>query len=172
PGRVKLIAGTDALRCLRFSNKVLRWYTDCCCRTPIANSAARPHFPVIGVIHFFIGLDRRSRDELLGLPLGRIYARSAIGQRQPTSAAERARAALAQHLRPPRLKDSRLAVARARSADAILRRSYERSALRAARTHAERARRPFGQQVNGLAEGGRAMDLKRAGQGGSLVRAA
>src|SRR6202158_3966466 len=41
PGRVKLTAGTDAVRCLRLSNKVLRWYTECC-RTPIANTAAWP----------------------------------------------------------------------------------------------------------------------------------
>jgi hypothetical protein len=27
PARVKLTAGTDAMRCLRLSNKVLRWYT-------------------------------------------------------------------------------------------------------------------------------------------------
>src|SRR5262245_37953883 len=44
PGRVKLTAGMDAMGCLRLSNKVLRWYANCC-RTPIANTAARPHFP-------------------------------------------------------------------------------------------------------------------------------
>ena len=49
PGRVKLTAGTDSLRCLCLSNKVLRWYTDCC-RTPIANTAAGPRFPVIGMV--------------------------------------------------------------------------------------------------------------------------
>ena len=38
PGRVRLTAGTDAMRCLRFSNRVLRWYAECC-RTPIANTA-------------------------------------------------------------------------------------------------------------------------------------
>ena len=42
-GRVKLIAGTDALRCLSFSGKVLRWYAECC-RTPIANTAFTPRF--------------------------------------------------------------------------------------------------------------------------------
>jgi hypothetical protein len=35
PGRVKLTAGTDTLQCLRLSDQVLRWYTQCC-RTPIA----------------------------------------------------------------------------------------------------------------------------------------
>jgi hypothetical protein len=34
-GRVKLTACTDAVRCLHFSSKVFRWYTDCC-RTPMA----------------------------------------------------------------------------------------------------------------------------------------
>ena len=37
--------GTDAMRCLRLSDKgVLRWHTDCC-RTPIGNTAASPRFP-------------------------------------------------------------------------------------------------------------------------------
>src|SRR5262249_17348399 len=52
PARVKLTTGTDALRCLRFSSKVIRWYTDCC-RTPIGNTAADPRFPVLALIHCF-----------------------------------------------------------------------------------------------------------------------
>jgi len=52
-GRVKLTAGTDAVRCLTFSGKVLRWYADCC-RTPIANTAASPRFPVVALIHSFM----------------------------------------------------------------------------------------------------------------------
>ncbi len=80
PGRVELTAGMDALRCLSFSGKVLRWYADCC-RTPIANTAARPRFPVVALIHSFMGqaADGLSRDELLGPPLCRIYDRSATG---------------------------------------------------------------------------------------------
>ena len=81
PGRVKLTAGTDAVRCLRLSDKgVLRWYTDCC-RTPIANTAASPRFPLIAVIHSFMvhAADGHSRDEVLGPPLCRIYERSAVG---------------------------------------------------------------------------------------------
>src|SRR5262245_1992629 len=80
PGRVKLTTGTDALRCLRLSAKgVLRWYTDCC-RTPIGNTAASPRFPVIAVVHSFMvhETDGRSRDEVLGAPLCRIYERSAV----------------------------------------------------------------------------------------------
>jgi hypothetical protein len=84
PGRVKLTAGTDALRCLRLSDKVLRWYTDCC-RTPIANSAASPRFPVVGVIHSFMDIEaeNRSLDEALGPPRCRIYEGSAAGPLPP-----------------------------------------------------------------------------------------
>src|SRR5215475_2713397 len=50
PGRVRLTAGTDALRSLRLSDEgVLRWYSECC-RTPIANSAGA-RFPLIAIIH-------------------------------------------------------------------------------------------------------------------------
>jgi Family of unknown function (DUF6151) len=80
PGRVKLTAGKDALRCLRLSDKgVLRWYTDCC-RTPIGNTAATPRFPVIGMVHSFVDLAAGgySRDEVLGPAVCRIHERSAL----------------------------------------------------------------------------------------------
>jgi hypothetical protein len=82
-GHVKLTAGTDAVRCLHFSSKVFRWYTDCC-RTPIGNTAG-PRFPVVGLIHSFMSEDAGggSRDEVLGAPLCRIYERSAIGPLPP-----------------------------------------------------------------------------------------
>src|SRR5262245_34848405 len=44
PGRVKLTAGIDAVRSLRFSNRVFRWYAGCC-RTPIANTASSVRVP-------------------------------------------------------------------------------------------------------------------------------
>jgi len=84
PGRVKLTAGADALRCVRLSDSgVLRWYTECC-RTPIANTAG-PRFPIIGMILAFAdqGADGRSRDEVLGAPLCRIFERSAVGPLPP-----------------------------------------------------------------------------------------
>jgi hypothetical protein len=86
PGRVKLTAGTDAMRCLRLSDKVLRWYTDCC-RTPIANTAAGPRFPIAAVIHSFMDhdADGRSRDDMLGRPLCRIFERSAVGPLPPSA---------------------------------------------------------------------------------------
>jgi Family of unknown function (DUF6151) len=80
PARLKLTAGAEAVRCLRLSdNGVLRWYADCC-RTPIGNTAARPGFPVVGLVHSFLGLGPSgpSKDDVLGLPLCRIYACSAV----------------------------------------------------------------------------------------------
>lgn len=80
PGMLKLTAGADALRCLSFSGKVLRWYTDCC-KTPIANTAASSRFPAIGVVHSFMDFAAcgRSRDEILGAARCRIHERSAVG---------------------------------------------------------------------------------------------
>ena len=79
PKRLKITAGADALRSLRFSKKVLRWYVGCC-RTPIANSAASPWFPLIGLIHSFMDFEAcgGSRNETLGPPLCRIHERSAV----------------------------------------------------------------------------------------------
>ena len=84
PARMKLTEGTDAMRCLRLSDKVLRWYSDCC-RTAIANTAADPRFPLAAVIHSFMDheTDARSRADVLGPPLCRIYERSAIGPLPP-----------------------------------------------------------------------------------------
>jgi hypothetical protein len=86
-GRVKLIAGTNAVRCLHFSKKVFRWYTDCC-QTPIGNTAG-PRFPVVGVIHSFMdhNADGRSRNEALGALLCRIFERSAVGPLPPNAPA-------------------------------------------------------------------------------------
>jgi Family of unknown function (DUF6151) len=76
-GRVELTAGVDAVRCLKRSDKVFRWYTDCC-RTPIGNTAG-PRFPIIGLIHAFMRHDGcdPGRNKMLGAPLCRIFAASA-----------------------------------------------------------------------------------------------
>jgi Family of unknown function (DUF6151) len=137
PGRVQLTAGIDAVRSLRFSNKVFRWYTGCC-RTPIANTAFSARVPIVGLVHSFIsvgaeGLSRNEiLDEILGPPLCRIYERSATGPLPPNAPAS------------PSLGLFALRAAkafgwwwRARPAEPVLRRSYRRSA----RPHAERARR-------------------------------
>jgi hypothetical protein len=82
PSRLKLTAGIDAVRSLRFSNKVFRWYTGCC-RTPVANTAFSARVPFVGLIHISFEAKSLSRnemlDEIIGPPLCRIYERSAIG---------------------------------------------------------------------------------------------
>ena len=87
-GRVTLTAGADALRCLSFSGKVLRWYAECC-RTPIGNTAANPCFPVAALIHSVMDHDAggHSRDAAFGPPLCRIYERSATAPLPPNAPA-------------------------------------------------------------------------------------
>ena len=82
--RVTLTAGADAVRCISFSAKVLRWYAHCC-RTPIANTAVSPRFPVVGLIHSFMDHEAggHAREPVLGPPLCRIYERSAIAPLPP-----------------------------------------------------------------------------------------
>ena len=86
PARLRLSGDVDGLRCVQRSSKVLRWYA-ACCRTPIANTAARPGFPLVAVIHAFIDRDAlgRSLDEALGRPRCRIYERSAVGPIPPSA---------------------------------------------------------------------------------------
>src|SRR5262249_14422360 len=58
-------------------------------RTPIGNTAASPHFPIVAVIHSFMvhGADGRSREEVLGPPICRINERSAVGPLPPKAPA-------------------------------------------------------------------------------------
>jgi len=86
PARINLTEGADAMRCLRFSGRVLRWYADCC-QTPIANTATIPRFPIAAVIHSFMNhdADDRPRDDVLGPPLCRIFERSASGPLPPNA---------------------------------------------------------------------------------------
>jgi hypothetical protein len=87
PARVRLTAGSDALRCLGLRRSgVLRWYTDCC-RTAIGNSAADARFPLIAVIHCFMDhrADGCARDAVLGPAVCRIFAGSATAPLPPTA---------------------------------------------------------------------------------------
>ncbi len=84
-GRIKLTAGLDAVRCLKLSGKVFRWYAECC-RTPIGNTAGA-RFPIIGLIHAFMNHEAagRARDVVLGAPLCRIFESSAVGPLPPNA---------------------------------------------------------------------------------------
>ncbi|HEY4121881.1 MAG TPA: DUF6151 family protein, partial [Byssovorax sp.] len=73
PARVALTDGVEELRSLKLSEGafVLRWYT-ACCKTPIGNTATTPRFPMLGMVHTFMQLEGRARDEALGPPRCRI----------------------------------------------------------------------------------------------------
>src|SRR2546423_9866921 len=87
------------------------------------------------------------------------------------ASAERASAALASGLRPPRIKDFRLVVAWARSADPVLRRDYESTALGAARAHTKLARHRLMAALTRLApDPTRLLLLPRVGHEFSICR--
>jgi hypothetical protein len=77
PARVQLAGGVDALRCVQRSSRVLRWYAECC-RTPLANTAAKPSFPIVALIHPFV-----ARTPALGPSICRLFERSATAPLPP-----------------------------------------------------------------------------------------
>ena len=77
PGRVEIVTGTDAVRCLQLSGKIYRWYT-ACCRTPIGNTAGA-RIPFVGLIHCFISGSPTELDDALGAPRGQVNTESATG---------------------------------------------------------------------------------------------
>lgn len=82
PSQVGLTEGIEHLSCMRMSpSGTLRWYAGCC-KTPIANTTAKPGVPFVGLIHKFVDHeeDGQSRDERLGPPLARIMGRYGHGQ--------------------------------------------------------------------------------------------
>jgi hypothetical protein len=84
PGRVRITGGADALRCVRLSNKGMhRWYCGEC-KTAVGNTMG-PRLPFVGLIHTFMdhASDGRSRDEVLGKPIGYVQAKFAIGTPPP-----------------------------------------------------------------------------------------
>lgn len=149
PGRVKLTAGIDAVRSLQFSNKVFRWYADCC-GSPIANTASSARVPFFGLVHSFISVEAEgpSRNEILDENSWPAAVSHLRALRHRAAAAECASAGLARPFCSSRSEGARLVVARARPAEPILRRSYRRSALRAASCDVERARG----SLNGLTD--------------------
>jgi hypothetical protein len=79
PARVRITQGSDAIGCLRLSEKGMhRWYTECC-KTPIANTVTS-RVPFIGLVLAFADPATASKlDSLIGMPTG-INASSATGE--------------------------------------------------------------------------------------------
>jgi hypothetical protein len=86
PSRVRITAGMDVLRCVRLSDKGMhRWYCGEC-MTPVGNTVS-PRVPFVGLIHSFMdhGTHGRTRDEVLGKPVGYTQAKSAVGPLPPST---------------------------------------------------------------------------------------
>ncbi len=84
PGRVRISAGVEALRCMRLSEKGLhRWYCGEC-KTPIGNTLG-VRFPFVGLIHSFMDHagHGRTRTEVLGEPIGHVNTKSVVGGLPP-----------------------------------------------------------------------------------------
>ncbi|HEX7013356.1 MAG TPA: DUF6151 family protein [Steroidobacteraceae bacterium] len=76
PAQIEIVAGREALKCLRLSPKGLhRWYAGCC-NTPVAN--ANPGFPWVGIVHrVFTVKDSGYLERTLGGVRSRIMGRFA-----------------------------------------------------------------------------------------------
>ncbi len=83
PGRVRITAGAEALRCVRLSEKGLyRWYCGDC-RTPVGNTVSA-RVPFVGLIHTIMDLaEGGARDQALGEPIAHVQITSAIGALPP-----------------------------------------------------------------------------------------
>ena len=66
PANVTFIAGTEALACMRLSEKgLLRWYSKCC-NTPIGNTVANYRVSFIGLVHSCLDSTGESLDPSFG----------------------------------------------------------------------------------------------------------
>jgi hypothetical protein len=83
PAQVHVTEGADQIRCLRLTPRprALYRFHAACCKTPLGNSL--PRFPFVGVVCAALDIEStgRSRDELLGRPLGHIMGKYAIGEK-------------------------------------------------------------------------------------------
>jgi hypothetical protein len=84
PASLEFDRGTEQFVALRFSEKGLyRFYADCC-KTPFGNLVG-PAIPFVGIVAQAFEGDARSRDEILGKPVGAIHGQDAIGTAPPGS---------------------------------------------------------------------------------------
>ena len=74
-----LSASADAIACLRFTPRALRWYTRCC-KTPIGNTGAKPSIPFIGlIVRGTLAASAEQIDTVLGPVRYRVQGRYATG---------------------------------------------------------------------------------------------
>lgn len=74
PARVRFVAGTDRLACMRLTDKGMRRWYAACCRTPIGNTMASRGMAFVGVLPFCF--ERPADDPALERALGPILVRA------------------------------------------------------------------------------------------------
>ena len=79
PSKVRITSGAETLSCVRLSAKgMYRWYCGEC-KTPVGNTNG-PRVPFVGLVHTFMDHgEGRTRDDLLGKPVGYVRTSFAIG---------------------------------------------------------------------------------------------
>jgi hypothetical protein len=86
PSSVRITGNSDALRCVRLSDQgMYRWYCGEC-KTPVGNTMSAC-VPFVGLVHTFMDheSDGRSREDVLGKPVGYTRTKSAIGTLPPAA---------------------------------------------------------------------------------------
>ena len=83
PAHMHVTEGADQIRCLRLTPRprALYRFHAACCKAPLGNSLPRVPFVGIASVALDIESTGRTRDELLGPPLGHIMGKFAIGEK-------------------------------------------------------------------------------------------
>jgi hypothetical protein len=85
PASLSFVQGREHIVGLRLTPRGLyRWYASCC-RTPLGNTLG-PAIPFIGVVAQAFESETQKPDQLFGRPIGRIFAKYALGRPPAASA--------------------------------------------------------------------------------------
>lgn len=85
PGNVNFTEGTEALACMRLTEKgLLRWYAGCC-NTPLGNTPANFRIAYAGLVHNCLESGDESLETVFGPLRLRVNTKSAKGEPKPES---------------------------------------------------------------------------------------
>ena len=83
PMNVQFTEGTEALACMRLTERgLLRWYTSCC-RTPIGNTPANFRVSYVGLVHSCLRNTATPLEKSFGPVRMRVNTKSARGEPKP-----------------------------------------------------------------------------------------
>jgi hypothetical protein len=85
PKYVTITQGSEALACMRLTEKgLMRWYAGCC-NTPIGNTAATAKLSFVGLVHSCLEGSKTSLEESFGPVRAVVNTHSATGDPKPKS---------------------------------------------------------------------------------------